>query len=145
MPSLIIDCQVFPDICDETEKFLCEILCPLFTTLGIEGDVTIKIGDESESRLLNRTYRQKDSATDVLSFTLDDVLPDGSRYWGDIHIALPIARKQSLENGHSLLNELLTLSVHGLLHLSGMDHETDQGQMLARQADILKQILPPGP
>lgn len=141
MSTLQIDCQDYPDITQEVESTLQNRLSPLFAQLNIQGDVTVKIGDEDESRYLNKLYRSKDSSTDVLSFVLDDRLPDGSHYWGDIHIAYPVAARQAAQVGHSIMNELITLAVHGLLHLSGMDHEQDQGEMMSRQQEILKTLL----
>jgi probable rRNA maturation factor len=142
MAKLQIDCQDYPDIADDVEAALSKRLAPLWEDLALEGDVTIKIGDEAESRHLNKLYRLKDSSTDVLSFILDDTLPDGSRYWGDIHIAYPVAVSQAAQADIPILSELTVLAVHGLLHLSGLDHEQDQGEMMARQKEIIEMLLP---
>jgi probable rRNA maturation factor len=77
------------------------------------------ITGDAELRKLNRTYRGKDYATDVLSF--EDT--------GDIAISLARARAQARANGHSTEDELRILMLHAVLHLKGMDHETDAGQM----------------
>ncbi len=137
---LEIDCQEYPDIENEVIEFLDKKLTPLLFTLPIKGDVTIRIGRAEESRQLNLSYRNKDYPTDVLSFVLNQVLPDGTTYAGDIHIAYPVAVKQSEENGHPVLVELMILAVHGLLHLSGYDHEQDQGEMMALQEDIVRHL-----
>ena len=76
-------------------------------------------------RALNKRFRRTDKATDVLSF------PAGERgELGDVIIAAGVARRQALAAGHSLQTELRVLALHGLLHLLGYDHETDDGRML---------------
>lgn len=100
--------------------------------LRLQGDVTVRIAADAEVRALNKKYRRRDRVTDVLSFALDETLPDGF-YAGDILICWTLAKKQSLEHNHSLQKELLLLMIHGLLHLQGLDHETDDGEMLALQ------------
>jgi probable rRNA maturation factor len=107
-------------------------LQPLLKELDLKGTITIKLGDKEESQTLNATYRQKDYATDVLSFLLNEDLPDGY-YLGDIFICYPVAETQAAENNISIQQELFTLMVHGILHLAGYDHETDDGQMMAMQ------------
>lgn len=86
------------------------------------GEVAIAFLTDAAMRRLNREFRGKDHATDVLSFPGEPPL-------GDIAIAVPTARRQARERGHSLRVELRVLALHGLLHLMGYDHETDQGEM----------------
>jgi probable rRNA maturation factor len=86
----------------------------------------VLITGDAELRRLNREFRGKDYATDVLSF------PGGAEaepHWGDIAISLGRARAQASEFGHSLETEVRILMLHGALHLLGHDHETDSGQM----------------
>lgn len=83
------------------------------------------IADDVELRRLNRTFRGNDYPTDVLSFPSN--MAAGSL--GDVAISLERARVQAREHGHSLGDELKILILHGVLHLLGMDHETDQGAM----------------
>jgi probable rRNA maturation factor len=89
------------------------------------------ITNDSELRRLNREFRGKDAATDVLSFPAGPV-PHGrgpeSRL-GDLAISLPRARAQAAALGHDLDKEIRILMLHGVLHLLGMDHETDRGRM----------------
>jgi probable rRNA maturation factor len=88
------------------------------------GAVTIAIVPDARVRVLNRQYRRKDMATDVLSF------PSGETgYLGDVVIAAGVARRQAREAGHTLGTELRVLALHGLLHLLGYDHERDDGRM----------------
>ena len=103
--------------------------------LAIRGDVTIKIAADDEVRELNKKYRRRDRVTDVLSFSSKETLPDGF-YAGDILICWSQAKKQARENGHSLQKEFLLLMIHGLLHLHGLDHEMDNGEMLALQQQL---------
>jgi probable rRNA maturation factor len=82
-----------------------------------------RITSDAELQSLNHTFRGKDCATDVLSF------PSGGAYLGDIAISLQRARAQARECGHSIEDEVRILMLHGVLHLKGMDHDSDSGQM----------------
>jgi probable rRNA maturation factor len=84
-----------------------------------------RVTNDEELQTLNRQYSRKDYATDVLSF------PDetGSGYLGDIAISLQRARAQAKDFGHSVEEELSILLLHGVLHVTGLDHETDGGVM----------------
>jgi probable rRNA maturation factor len=82
------------------------------------------ISGDAELRRLNREFRGKDYATDVLSFPSDD-----RSYLGDLAISLARARQQARAYGHSIENELGILMLHGVLHLTGLDHEADHGRM----------------
>jgi probable rRNA maturation factor len=83
------------------------------------------ITGDSELRRLNRDFRGKDYATDVLSFPSDDA----NGHLGDIAISLGRARAQAREFGHGIEQEVQILMLHGVLHLLGYDHETDTGAM----------------
>jgi probable rRNA maturation factor len=86
---------------------------------------------DAELKSLNLRFRAKDVTTDVLSFP-SDVLPFPSgeeNPLGDIAISLGRARVQARERGHSIETEVCILLLHGILHLMGMDHETDNGKM----------------
>jgi probable rRNA maturation factor len=100
--------------------------------------VTVALVSDSRMRSLNRTFRGRAYATDVLSFpAAPQDLPDRGRYLGDIVIATGVARRQAAEAGHSVATELRVLALHGLLHLLGYDHEVDEGAM-ARVEDRLR-------
>ena len=108
-----------------------EELCALaLSSAGIdEGHVAIEFVDEDRSRELNYAHRQIDRATDVLSFGVDeDGASAGPRELGDIVICPPCTE------------DLREAVVHGALHLSGMDHETDEGEMLALQAELMRWV-----
>lgn len=95
-------------------------------------------------RTLNRSYRNKDYATDVLSFPAAPLptpsAPDtpGADYLGDIVIAIGVAQRQADDMGHPVGTELKVLALHGLLHLLGYDHETDNGTMSRVEARLRK-------
>ena len=106
-------------------------------------EVSISFVDKDEIQTLNRDYRNKDTATDVLSFPVNNELAMGpSISLGDIAICIEIAQKQAEEYGHSQERELAFLVVHGMLHLLGYDHETpeDETEMCAAQEQILKKL-----
>lgn len=80
-----IQLEIIDEQYNTDQAFFQEKLTPVYEELGLKGAVTIKIGDEEESKSLNFNYRQKDNATDVLSFPLNEELPNGF-YLGDIHM-----------------------------------------------------------
>lgn len=123
--------------------FYLEKLKDITRELGIAGDIVIKLGDKEESRDLNNKYLNKDYPTDVLSFPFNEELPEGY-YLGDIFICYPAAEEQAQERNITTREELLTLMIHGLLHLSGYDHETDKGNMNELQGELVSQYYSKG-
>lgn len=107
-----------------------------------ECEVGVVLLDEHEMRELNREHRGKDEPTDVLSFPIDedDELDGVTRLLGDVVICVPVAERQAAEQGVEPGDELVDLLVHGVLHLLGYDHETDDGEMLARQDAIVADL-----
>ena len=94
-----------------------------------EGHLSVELIDEARIRDLNREHRGRDEPTDVLSFPIDGVGPTaGPRELGDVVICPE----------HTA--DLIEATVHGVLHLCGYDHETDDGEMLALQSDILARL-----
>jgi probable rRNA maturation factor len=95
------------------------------------------VTNDAELRRLNREFRGEDAATDVLSFPAGPSFSEprssgsghASKRLGDLAISLPRARAQAAALGHNLELELRVLMLHGVLHLAGMDHETDGGRM----------------
>lgn len=109
--------------------------------LELPGDgkclVEILFTDDEEIQQLNSDYRNKDQATDVLSFIDGDVDPEtGQIFLGSVVISAERAASQALEIGHPLEVELKFLVLHGILHLLGFDHEKDNGQMIELQGKI---------
>ena len=98
------------------------------------ASVTCLITTDRELRSLNREFRAKDYATDVLSFPP-----------GDLAISFERAAEQAAERGHGVEQELRILMLHGLLHLAGLDHETDAGAMARAEVRWRKRLgLPSG-
>jgi probable rRNA maturation factor len=95
------------------------------------GTVSLAIVSDRRVRELNRRYRRRDYATDVLSFPSDSSPQPraSSPYLGEVVIARGVARRQARQAKHSEAAELRVLALHGLLHLLGYDHERDRGEM----------------
>lgn len=109
----------------------------------VRADLTLVISDDATLQRLNLEFMGIDAPTDVLSFPADFVDPDTQRwYLGDVIISLPRAQAQAPENGQSVQDELLLLTVHGVLHLLGHDHAglEDKERMWAAQADVLSHL-----
>ena len=106
--------------------------------VGLRGEVEVLLASDRTLRRLNRTFRGKDKATDVLSFPASKEF--AGEHVGDLAISLHTAQRQADAFGHSLRDEVRVLLVHGLLHLSGMDHEVDGGEMAAREG-VLREAL----
>ena len=100
--------------------------------VGVKGEVAVLLARDATLRKLNRQFRGIDKATDVLSFPSAGM--GASKHGGDLAISFETARRQAEEHEHTLNEELRVLMLHGLLHLAGMDHETDDGEMAAREA-----------
>jgi probable rRNA maturation factor len=102
--------------------------------------ISCLVTNDAELRRMNKRYRRQDYATDVLSFPSSE-----SGTAGDIAISVDRARAQAAEQGHPLETELKVLMLHGALHLAGMDHETDSGEMAKAEARWRKKLgLPTG-
>jgi probable rRNA maturation factor len=101
----------------------------------VQGEVDILIATNKRLRDLNRRFRRKDKPTDVLSFTRSS--------GGDIAISGQIARENAQHYGHSLASELKILVLHGMLHLAGYDHESDNGRMARAEARLRSQLKLP--
>ncbi len=102
--------------------------------VGLRGEVDVLLAGDRILRRLNREFRGKDKATDVLSFPTSPEL--AGVHAGDLAVSLETAQRQAEEHGHSLREEVRVLLLHGLLHLYGMDHEIDRGEMAAREAEL---------
>ncbi|WP_433968884.1 rRNA maturation RNase YbeY [Tunturiibacter gelidiferens] len=106
--------------------------------VGLTGNVEVLLADDPTLRRLNKSFRGKNKPTDVLSFpTPAEIAPTHA---GDLAISLETAARQAATYGHSLRDEVKILLLHGLLHLSGFDHETDNGEMAAREATIRSKL-----
>ena len=114
-------------------------------TLHIEDDVEVScvLVDDERIHEINREYRHIDRSTDVISFAMEDndqfYVEGMPRTLGDIFISVDHAKKQAEEYGHSLRREMCFLFTHGILHLLGYDHMTDEQEkeMFGLQDEIL--------
>jgi len=102
--------------------------------------VTIVFVSDSAIRKLNKQFRDKDYATDVLSFPTESEQFENQSSLGEIVIATDRAAVQAKENGLTFSNEVEQLILHGLLHLCGYDHETDNGEMNRLELKLRKKL-----
>ncbi len=105
---------------------------------GIEGEVHVLLAGDATLRRLNRQFRGKNEATDVLSFPAGG--DAGLGVAGDLAISLETAARQAARFGHSLRDEVRVLLLHGVLHLAGFDHEADAGEMAEREAELRREL-----
>ena len=104
-----------------------------------DSSLTVAFVRDRRIRELNRDFRGKDRATDVLSFPAGDGF--GADFLGDIVISTDAAARQAKEAGHSLDREVDELVIHGVLHLCGYDHETDRGEMNRLELKLRRKLL----
>ncbi len=112
------------------------------TAVGLKGEVSVLLTTDGGIRGLNRRFRKKDKATDVLSFPVEDA---SLGLAGDLAISVETAARQATEQGHRLSVEVRVLVLHGLLHLAGYDHEIDNGAMAKKEQRLRAKLgLPQG-
>jgi probable rRNA maturation factor len=113
---------------------------------GLRGRVNVLVAGSAAVRSLNRQFRGKNKATDVLSFPFTS-LADGPRnklgLAGEIAISADIAAQNAVRLGHSPAQEIRILTLHGILHLAGMDHERDNGEMARKEATFRRMLKLP--
>ena len=102
--------------------------------LAMEGEITVRIVDEAEGRDLNRAYRKKDYATNVLTFDY----AHAPRVQADLVLCAPVVAREAREAGKTLAAHYLHLLVHGCLHAQGWDHETSETDALAMEAHEIR-------
>jgi probable rRNA maturation factor len=110
---------------------------------GLRGKADVLVTGSDAMRALNRQFRGKNKATDVLSFPALFPLSQNGRkaiHAGEIAISADIAAQNAARLGHSAAAEVKILALHGILHLAGFDHERDNGRM-ARKEMKLRQAL----
>jgi rRNA maturation RNase YbeY len=114
-----------------------------------DGSVTVALVDEQQMAVLNLRFRQVVEPTDVLSFRSADSSgdwPDAGREigteLGEIVVCMPVVKRYAAEEGGDPDTQAGWTLIHGLLHLLGYDHERDEGQMRARERDLLEELAP---
>jgi len=105
--------------------------------VDFNGEVSVLFVDETQMAEYNMQYRQKEGATDVLSFPLNTTDPSGYVFLGDIVINIDRAKQQAAEYGHSAEREVAFLTVHSTLHLLGYGHDD---VMFVKQEEILQKM-----
>jgi probable rRNA maturation factor len=124
-------------------RTLSRFLAEAQAAVRLRGQVTVLLTTDAAIRGLNRRFRGKNKATDVLSFPVGG--PVAAEVAGDVAISVPTALRQAAGQGHALSVEIKVLILHGLLHLAGFDHETDAGQMARRERLLRARLrLPQG-
>lgn len=111
----------------------------------MKGSVNVLITSSAEVRSLNLRFRGKNKITDVLSFPAQTLESTARRLAGDIAISADVAVQNAASLGHSAAEEVKILTLHGILHLSGFDHERDKGQMARKEIVLRRRFrLPTG-
>lgn len=140
------------EIFNETDKDLTNEIAKLYELLEFtlkrekleNVEFNIIFVDSKKIHEINKTYRNVDRVTDVISFALEDnkTIELDHRLLGDIYICIEKAEEQAKEYGHSFLRELAFLTIHGLLHLLGYDHmeKEEEKIMFQKQEDILNEF-----
>jgi probable rRNA maturation factor len=113
------------------------VLAGAAATLGVAGELALVLAGDRLLRRLNREYRGKDRPTDVLSFAGDG----GLAGLGDVVISVETAERNARGLGRTLPQELDVLALHGLLHVLGHDHETDDGAMDRLERRLRRRLL----
>jgi len=120
-----------------------KLLRAALAELQVSGNtLTVIYCNPERIRYLNEVYRGIDAPTDVLSFPDSEPLEDGGVYLGEIFIAPAIAAENAAEYQVDWGEEMVELHLHGLLHLLGYDHETDQGEMERKQRELFEKLRP---
>jgi len=112
-------------------------------SVGVDGQVHLLVTGSGEVRELNRRFRGKNEATDVLSFPSTDAMRRICA--GDVAISAEIAARSARLLGHTTAQEIKILALHGALHLAGYDHESDDGTMARKERRLRRALkLPVG-
>ena len=111
--------------------------------VGLSGAVNVLVTSSAAVRSLNRQFRHRNKATDVLSFPfvpaagpLKAATNKSPRLAGDVAISADIALQNAVRLGHPAPQEIKILTLHGILHLAGFDHERDNGEMAGKEAKL---------
>jgi probable rRNA maturation factor len=146
--ALALDSKVDPrDVRLPPARVLSHFLAVAQAAVRLKGEVTVLLTTDAAITKLNRQFRGKNKATDVLSFPAGRPIrgSHAEAIAGDLAISVTTALGQAAEQGHSLSMEIKVLILHGLLHLAGYDHEVDDGKMARRERLLRAELrLPQG-
>ena len=120
-----------------SERALAAFVAKAGRAAGLHGAATVLVGSNRRMRDLNARFRGKNYATDVLSFPPASFVEG---FAGDVAVSLDIAARNARSLGHSVADEVKILVLHGLLHLAGYDHETDSGDMAAKEVILRRKL-----
>jgi probable rRNA maturation factor len=123
------------DLVNETDLLVDTELLEKIAIDLTRKQIELIITDNEGIQALNTRHRNKTEATDVLSFPMDDTLPNTPL--GVIVISKDFVKEKAKELGHTVQEELTLLFIHGLLHLLGYDHETDEGEMRHKEEVLI--------
>lgn len=101
-----------------------------------EAEITLRVVDIEEGQKLNKEWRKKDSATNVLSFPVGEPIEQVPNLLGDIVICAPLVKQEAKEQGKDIEAHWAHLVIHGILHLQGYDHESDEETRLMETKEI---------
>ena len=146
--------EVFIEYSDEVNAFAESLEKKIIACINTVADllnassksVNLLICDHETIKNLNRDYRNKNQATDILSWAYDESemiqIPGEPEVWGDLALCLDVCEKQAQESHWDIDTELIRLLVHGLSHLAGYDHQTptDEKKMLRLETELLSKI-----
>jgi probable rRNA maturation factor len=107
---------------------------------GLRRTVNVLITGSGEMRRLNSRFRNKNKATDILSFPAQSHVRGKAQLAGEIAISADIAVQNAARLGHSAALEIKVLVLHGILHLAGFDHERDNGEMARKEAKLRQEL-----
>ena len=129
------------------KTFLTQIAKETLQFLKASGEIVIRLVDEAEGKFLNENYRKKEGATNVLSFSLQEQSNISSFLEGDIILCHPVIEKESLQEQIAIENHYAHLIIHGILHLLGYDHQTENEaiEMEKKETLIMQRLGLPNP
>ena len=144
---MIIDFEDATGICPIASDQVVSWVESLASEIEEASELVIRVVDANESQKLNKTFRDKDYPTNVLSFPADIQLPEGPTILGDIAICLPVVKREADKQSKRFDQHFAHMVVHGCLHLMGYDHEDedDADQMEAKEIGILENLGYPNP
>jgi len=130
---------------DLTELALSRFVDRARLAIGLKGKVDVLVTSSSNMKVLNQRFRGMNKPTDVLSFPVSAEESPRKNFAGEIAISADIALGNARALGHSGVEEVKILVLHGILHLRGYDHERDHGQMARRESQLRSKLrLPVG-
>ena len=121
-----------------TEAELTRFLLRTRRAVGLRGEVGLLVTASRELQALNRRFRKMNKPTDVLTFPAAPNLLPG--FAGDVAISAEIAARNARRLGHTVADEVRVLTLHGVLHLAGYDHEQDNGEMERKETRLRKSL-----